>query len=217
MNVNPTPLNAQAANRGFRPGQAEAVNEDLYDYQTYANAGQTQLTFFNTPISGTKTLADTNMSLAGQLPNGNRFEIRRIEIEFFSGVLPGLGQQNSAAATGIDDFANDLYTVMKSGSVTLTLLNKPYLRFAPIGKAPVTHGISGAASSSDTTTAAAAQLTRTSYWRLSGEPLDITPVNIEPNMNFGVSINWPSAVALPSGIDGRIGVILRGILTRSSQ
>ncbi len=217
MNVNPTPLAQQGINRGFRPGEAEAVNQDLWDYQTYLAAGQTQLLFFAQPQSSTKTPVDTNMTLAGQIPNGNRFELRRIEIEFFPGINPGMAQRNSAAAAGVDQFVNDLYTVMKSGFVKLEILNKTYLTFAPLGKAPVTHGLTGFSSQSDTTTAGAAQLTRTSYWRLAGEPLDVTPVNLEPNMNFGVTIGWPAAVPLPSGVDGRIGVILRGITTRVSQ
>ncbi|MGZ7265373.1 hypothetical protein ACXWP3_09695, partial [Streptococcus pyogenes] len=48
-----------------RPGW-EAIKQSLYDYQAYAAAGQTNLTFFALPVGqSSKTLSDTNMTLAG--------------------------------------------------------------------------------------------------------------------------------------------------------
>ena len=67
------------ARRVTNPGQSEIVRQRFYDYQLYATAGVTQLSFFQQPIgqglttalggtAGTgKTMWDTNLELGGTL------------------------------------------------------------------------------------------------------------------------------------------------------
>jgi hypothetical protein len=49
------------------------------------------------------------------------------------------------------------------------------------------------------------------------------PYYVEPSIflistqNFSVTINFPVAVATPSGFNGRVGIILDGYLYRNSQ
>ncbi|MGH8744731.1 MAG: hypothetical protein ACREUY_10685, partial [Burkholderiales bacterium] len=75
-----------------RKDQLEVIRQTLYDYQVYTAAGVAQQTFFTVPNgSGGKTLADTNMSVAGSLPAPQRFLIQAIEVYFSPGVLPGVG------------------------------------------------------------------------------------------------------------------------------
>ena len=70
-----------------KPGQIEATAQSLYDFQTYAAAGQTSLQFFQTPKGqGGKTAADTNLEQAGQLPAGKNFLVTSIEVKFYPGV-----------------------------------------------------------------------------------------------------------------------------------
>jgi len=38
-----------------------------------------------------------------------------------------------------------------------------------------------------------------------------------PNQNFDITLTWPTAVALPSGQNARLGVVMDGILYRQSQ
>ena len=67
----------------------EGVTNTLYDSIAYAAAGQTQLTFFALPVGqgtglggGTKTLSDTNMTIAGSLPANQEFLVQSIELMF---------------------------------------------------------------------------------------------------------------------------------------
>ena len=59
-----------------RAGSIEAVRASLYDFQTYAAAGQTSLTFFQVPQGQSgKTKADTNMEAAWRLAAPKRYLI----------------------------------------------------------------------------------------------------------------------------------------------
>ena len=196
-----------------RPGQQEALYQPLYDYQTYAAAGQTSLTFFAIPQGqGGKTIHDTNMETASALPNPKTFLIQGIEIVFFSGVVPGIfGAQ--AAAT----YLNDVNAVHQSGHVQLFIGSKPYLDEAPIGVFPPSFRLGGMAALADTTTAAADAQSRIDYATMAGATYSITPFFLPSQQNFKVTVDWPAVVALPSTVAGRIGVRLLGTLYRNSQ
>lgn len=213
--VNPTPLAQQNQYSPVRPGEAEGVNEPLYDFQTYALAGTTQsYRFFSNPLgSGAtpKTYEDTNMELAGQLSAGIAFEVRAIEIAIFPGVAPS----PAVSATAVSAFVNDVWTLSKAGYLQFNILAKPYLRLGPIGNFPYTKCLDGFAALSDTTTAGASGASRVVYAALGGAQFKITPVKLFPNMNFDVTLNFPTTAAISA--NARIGVVLRGIKTRLSQ
>lgn len=202
-----------------RQGQYEVLRQTLYDFQTYANAGQTSLQFFQVPLGqGGKTIADTNQDSAGQLPQPKWFLVESIEIHFFPGIDPGT-EVTTIAET---EFTNDVYAVAKGGSLNFFIGSKTYVEEAPLIRFPpktrlnveAAHSIFYTeASASD----AAAQVS-TDYAAACGRPYFIDPeVLLIPNQNFKVTLSWPSVVALPSSVDGRIGVILDGILYRQSQ
>ena len=197
-----------------RPGQIEAIREPLYDYQAYAAAGQTSLTFFAVPQGqSSKTLADTNMEVAGSLPNPKRFLVLGISVQFFPGtVLPSA----AGAAAGIDSFVNDVWEVFSSTAyVELFIGSKSYVQ-APLNAFPATTRLAGFAGMSDASTAGANLFARTSYAASTGSPYNMQPpVMLEPTQNFKVSINWPTVVAITNA--GRIGVHLHGVLYRNSQ
>lgn len=211
--VNPTPLAMQGQYTAVRPGQVEAVNEPLYDFQTYALAGTTQAyRFFSVPVGQSgKTYEDTNMELAGQLSAGTRFEVRAIEIALFPGVNPS----PAVSATAVSAFPNDVYTIFKAGYLQFNILAKPYLRTGPLGNFPFTKRLDGFAALSDTTTAGATGASRIAYAAFGGQQFQITPVMLDSNMNFDVSLNFPTTAAISA--NARIGVILRGIRSRLSQ
>lgn len=202
-----------------RPGAQEYTRQTLYDFQTYANAGQQQLLFFQVPKGqGGKTIADTNMEAAGSLPSPKLFKVESIEILFYPGVLP----VTLAAALAESEFANDVYTVAKSGSLKFFIGSKSYLEEAPIGRFPpkcrLETDFSVALQRSQTTAADAEDQISMDYAAFAGRPYRIDPeIVLEPTQNFSIELNWPAAVALPSGVDGRIGVVLDGILIRNSQ
>lgn len=195
-----------------RPDQIEAIKASLYDFQPYAAAGQTQLSFFQTPKGGAsgKTLADTNMTAAGSLPAPISFLVQSIEIYFFP--LNGISATGEVVASNW----NDVYTIAKSGWLELFIGSKPYLDEAPLIKFPPRCGIAGVGALSDTTTAAADRVSKIDYASFGGEPYDLKPpILLVPTQNFEVTMNWPALV--PITVAGRIGVQLGGILYRNSQ
>lgn len=214
-NLNSTPtlsdLQKYAVNRG---GDYEVIGSALYDYTTYLAAGQTELNFFQTPQGqGGKTLADTNMESAGSLPNPKNFLVTALEINFWSGVNPAVfGAQ--AAAQNI----NDVWTFAKSGYLEFYIGSKNYIQEAPMNVFPAINGLVVQAALSDVTTAGAALQNRVGYANMGGKPYNLaSPVALVSNQNFRVSMKWPTAVALPSAVDARVGVRLRGYLYRLSQ
>lgn len=202
-----------------RQGQYEVVRQTLYDFQTYANAGQTSLQFFQIPQGqGGKTIADTNIEVAGSLPQPKWFLTESIEIHFFPGVNPGT-KVTTIAET---EFTNDVYAVAKGGSLDFFIGSKTYVVEAPLIRfPPKTRLYVDAAHAIEERQAVAADSelqVSTDYGVACGRPYFIDPeVLLIPNQNFKVTLAWPTVVALPSGVDGRIGVVLDGILYRQSQ
>jgi hypothetical protein len=197
-----------------RPGQLEVFRQSLYDFQAYAQAGQTNLTFFQVPVGqSSKTKADTNMSLAGQLPAGQQFLVQSMEVYFFPGtIVPGVGP----VANLIDGFTNDVWAVAKGGWLEFTVGSKTYLTEAPLMRFPPKTRLDGWASENGNTTPGAALYTRTSYAVPAGRPYPIDPyILLESTQNFSVNLNWPAAVAVTNA--GRIGMVLDGLLIRNSQ
>lgn len=201
-----------------RPGQMEVIWSPLYDYQTYPAAGTTILTFFQSPIGQSgRTLADTNIEAAGQLPNKKSFIVQNIQVCFWPGISPGSNQRNPAAAAGRPGFASDEYAFRQAGFLRFFIGSKDYLVDGPMQVFPASSRLAGHSALSDTTTAGAAQGTQIDYASAAGEIYEIIPVRLESNQNFNVSLNWPTAVALPSNVAGRVGVRLGGYQIRESQ
>lgn len=202
-----------------RPGW-EAIKQSLYDYQAYAAAGQTNLTFFALPVGqSSKTLSDTNMTLAGQLPKNQEFLIQSIEV-FFSPTTPTVAAQMPAAfgAQAIAQIINDSYIVGRAGNLTLTIGSKPYLQEAPLGRFPQKAAFTVDGALADVTSAGASLQSRLAFGQWRGRPylLDPAPLLLPENQNFSVSLAWPEGVQAITN-PGRIGVILDGILYRRSQ
>lgn len=195
-----------------RAGQTEANTQSLYDSATYAAAGQTQLMFFQTPMGQSgKTRGDTNMELAGQLPNPKRFLLQSIELLF----LPGGTIGSISAAAAASTFMDDVYSFAKNGWLELFIGSKSYLIEAPLGRFPAKTQLR--TESSVTTTVAGDQV-QNAYAAMIGRPYMLkAPILLEPTQNFSVSLNWPAAVATPSTVAAKVFCILDGILYRLSQ
>lgn len=202
------------ANFSVNRAGKEQIRSSLYDFQTYASAGQTSLTFFQVPIGqSSKTKADTNMEQAGSLPSPKQFIIETIEVYMYPGNVIDVV---ASSATNVASQADDVYAVMKSGFLDLFIGSKSYLTEAPIGRFPPSCGMR--VDQSMTGTFAAANMVKGEYATMTGLIYRLQPeITLEPTQNFNVSLNWPTAVALPSGVNGRIGVVMRGILQRNSQ
>lgn len=231
-------MNGMSGRRGVTPeqlaqhrttvaGVADAVWSPLYDYQTYATAGFLTKNFFAEPQgqgtssatgSGPKTIADTNMQVAGQLPRGNRFLCVGIEVEFWPSSTPGL---RLAAVPTDAQFArnwDDVYTVLKNGSLTFNIQQRVYAQDAPLMKFPTQTRLTGVATyNQNDSTAATIGFGQIEYATSCGAGYSIIPVYIESTQFFNVTMNFPAVVATPSGQDGRVGVRLLGNLIRDAQ
>lgn len=69
----------------FGPG-ASVVPDYLFDTVALATGIQS-LDFFSLPIGGAKTVADTNLTLPGQLPRGQAFEVHYINCRLLRGSM----------------------------------------------------------------------------------------------------------------------------------
>lgn len=202
-----------------RQNQYEGIRQTLYDFQTYSSAGSTQMSFFQVPVGQSgKTFEDTNMVAAGTLPSPIKFLIQSIEIFFFPGVL-NVQAEDTAAPLAPSQFINDVAAINKAGWLELNVGSKNYLREAPLGVFPSKTGIKGIAAIGETIAGStASSFNMASFATLGGRPYFIEPnVLLEPTQNFNVTLNWGTAVPLPSSAAGRIGVKLDGILYRLSQ
>lgn len=209
-----------AVNRG---GDYEVTRQSLYDFQAYPTAGATSFTFFSIPNGqSSKTLADTNMEVAGSLPAPKHMLVQSIEIVLFPGVNPVT--VNNAADTTVDasNFTNDMWSVLKAGYLKFFIGSKDYLIEAPLSRFPPKtrfHPEFGFGLQIGQASAAAlvGQING-DYCAADGRPYWLNPwILLTPTQNFNVTLNFPAAVATPSGQDARIGVILDGILYRLSQ
>lgn len=199
-----------------RSGEFEAIRQSLYDFQTYAQAGQTSLIFFQVPAGQSgKTIADTNLELAGQLPNPKMHLVQSIELLFFPSVLPSIGP----AADAPSQHVNDVYNVSKTGWLELFIGSKSYLREAPLGRFPPKTRLEVSSAIATSLTAGAATQSRDSYAVWAGRPYAVDPwILLKPTQNFQVTLNWPTNVALGAAdTAARIGVALDGVLYRNSQ
>jgi hypothetical protein len=201
-----------------RPGW-EAVRQSLYDFTAYAAAGHTTLNFFATPNGqGGKTLSDTNMTLAGQLPAAQEFLVNSIEVLFFP-TVPVVAADNPAAygAGALANIVNDAYEVARTGNLVFTIGSKPYLTEAPLGRFPAKTHFQVDAALSQAGEVADKQ-GRIAYAYAAGRPYLLSPADLRltSSQNFSISLNWPEGVTAIVN-PGRIGVILDGILYRRSQ
>lgn len=215
MNVNPVQIPSLESLKSYNVNRANAVEgirASLYDFQTYAQAGQTGLDFFQVPQGqGGKTLADTNMEIAGSLPNPKHFLALNLQVYFFpAGDISQFGAQAAA------ENQNDVYDVLKSGYVELYIGSKNYVQEAPIGRFPPKTGMVSSSSLADATTAGADFQSRISYANMGGAVYELKPpILLMPTQNFRLSIKWPANVAISA--NARIGVVMEGIMYRLSQ
>jgi hypothetical protein len=209
-------------------GVADAIWSPLFDYQTYPLAGSLGLNFFSVPqgqgttsapnATGVKTLADTNMQVAAQLPRGNRFLCVGIEVEFWPAADPGLALTAVPTAAQTGRNSGDVYRVLKSGSLTLTIQQRVYAQDAPLMKFPTQTRLAMAATNAAVNTnATVVNYQQIEYASGSGAGYSIIPVYIESTQYFTVTLNWPALVPTQSTADARIGVRLLGNLIRDAQ
>lgn len=197
------------------PNLMEAITQPLYSYQSYPAAGSANpFVFFQSQPIGTITAEDTNMQLAGQLPNPQSFLVQGIGIDLLGGLAAARFGAQSA-----NSLLNDFWAVMRRGVLVLSIGSKDYLQTGPLLQLPVRSHINGVAAVADATTAGANLQTMVTVGYSDGPVFNPRPLLIPPSQNFKVTISFPAgAVALPSAdAAARIGVQLYGTLYRPAQ
>lgn len=183
-------------------GKVEVIWEPLYDFQDAAATAPASQTFFQVPQGQSgKDLTDTNMTLAGNIPAGQRFAITGIEVYFFPGVLINQTDVDNA-------FIDDTYQFYKDGALTLTIGSKPYVQQGPLMSFPPSSRLNGFA-------AAATTADESSYAYASplGREYSIRDLVLQSSQNFDVKILGRNNIS----VAGRVGVKLNGWLFRNAQ
>lgn len=236
VNQNYPTLEQFTANMVTQLGKIELIRQPLYDYILYPTAGSAApLAFFSVPqggglssssgnVANPKGLADTNMQLAGQLPAPQAFWVEGIEVDlqpgssaaastFISQVPSAFAAANAATVQAGE---NDVSNVLGGGVLQLNISNKPYFQEGPLYRFPPRSALALDAALASTS-ATAGEVVKAKL-RCVGDPNRLDPgLGLMTSQFFGVTITFPTAIATPSGFNGRIGVILNGWLFRPVQ
>ena len=226
-------LNAYAVNR---KGMFEVVKASLYDYQLYPAAGSPRLSFFanqqgkgvtssiGAVVGQGKTPQDTNMTLSGQLPVKQGFLAESLEVYFWPGsvataltfIPAGVATFAVAAADALANSLEDVSTINQAGAVRIYIGGKEYLYEAPVGRFPPMTRLNIDVATGSNSATVGEVIAGTAY--MSGAPYLLDPfLPFVSNQNFAVTLDYPAAVAMPSGFNGRIGIVLGGWMYRESQ
>lgn len=191
------------------PGMAAGAWWPLFDYQTLAATATTEQQFFAVPKGQSgKTATDTNMELAGQIPAGQRFVITGVGIE----ILPAVDISQTGVDGTVNDFANDVYAVLSTGRLKLTIGSKDYINHGNLFKFPPLNRLDAQTAVSTTVTTTTL---KDAYGVGIGAPFATVDTVLMASQNFGVTLfDLP---ALPSGVAAKIGVNLYGWLYRNAQ
>ncbi len=221
--------------RTVNSGSSEVIRQRYYDSVLYPAAGAQNLSFFSLPmgqgvtsspgaaVGTTKTKFDTNMENANMLPSGKSFLIESIELIFWPGSVSTantytaapIGNFSAVAAVATLMALNDVQAFYQAGLISLDILAKNYLQELTMAFPPKTglDGIAAIGTNSATTGSSIVQ-----YGRNQGRAYYVDPMlTLQPAVNFSLQLQYPAAVAMPSGFIGRVTCVLDGLLSRASQ
>lgn len=187
----------------------EAIWQPAYDYQLVKREPESgtlpnRVDFFQRPVGAFGTsFVDTNMLCAGMFPNPRQFTATGIRVM----VVPAWGQTFRKVTR--ESRALDEIMLQGGGFLELVIGSRIYLTDGPLAKFPVCFPLPGKEGvKSDLAK-------RIQKYQKAAEHIyyAITPLRIQPNQNFAVSLfglgQWP---VISEQV--RIGVILDGFQTR---
>ena len=204
-------------------GGEEAIRYTLFHAKDFAaGALLGPYAFFNVPVGAqdpdtgaAASAEDTNMDAASLLTAPNRFMVTKICVPIGPSTLT-LIPVGSTIAGGVESYKDDVARLVWRGLFTFRLLNKEYLRLAPLGLLGAGMGVWGAVSAATTT--AATDITNALV--NNGSPSHnegyraILP--LETQTTFQAVIGFPKA-ALTTLAATRIAVHLHGVMYRPEQ
>lgn len=223
-------------NRVINGQQSEVIRKRYYDYMLYPAAGSLSINFFSqaigqgqatAPVSAAgalKTIADTNLEMPNTLPSGREFLVESIEVEFFPGSVStantytaqAVAQFNAANSLALSGGVNDTNIFLQSGTLTLSILSKPYMQDGPMKSFPSKTQMEISGFTNSTSATASALVVGSA--KACGRPYYLEPpITLQPAVNFSFVYTVPALVPMPSTFNARMGVVLDGYEMRSSQ
>lgn len=189
----------------FVQGLRDVIIEPRYDTQQIPAAGTTLLTFFATPQgsgtsvfggTGAKNGVDTNMTLAGQLPNPYTFTVYGFRLQLAMNVVQA-----------------DAIIAINAALFTFTVGSKPFLT-VPARTIPGGNSIFGSA---NLTAGAGTQMVGNG-WPVLNNTFNIGryPIVLSPTENFNATLTWPNGVQALSAATN-VTCYLDGVLKRGAQ
>jgi len=221
-------------------GKMELIWQPLYDWNIYPLAGVAQILAFNTqqgqgnsaqPIAAAapKSAADSNLQISGMLPAPQAYWVEGIEVQVDPGgtatanlyaVAPESVFLGTAAAASTTTL-NDANRILRSGLLTMTIMQKVYYQESPLYRLPPRTNVKYAGDVAICGTNAQPGSLATMQALAEGQGVHLDPgLGIASMTNFGVTLSWPGLVpttAPGSGFNARIGVFLNGWLFRAAQ
>lgn len=213
----------------------EVIYQPIYDFKDYPDTGQKVFTFFQQTIGGgatPTTIRDTNVEGAGQFPSPQRFLVQAVEVHYYSSTDPytsGIDFSDAAAGAnaGAGDQANDVYRVLKEGSLVLRIGSKDYVTQAPLVVMPASNKFVAQFAVASGNAVVVAETDVGGYMAPAGPSYNLqahkVPLWIPPNQNFNVKIEFDTEIPVNRNLKAefvdtsRIGVRLCGLLYRSRQ
>lgn len=195
------------------PGLKDVQREPAYAFKAYPAAGLTSLTLFDESF-GTATLgyADTNLVTPNQFPAG--------EAQLVTGLrlvpIPSSTDVFAVNASGLAALLQWYDVLQLNGWMEWWILQKPFLRIAPLTAVPSGMGLGALA----TAGAAAANLRNVGTVQ-SGSPDNRSVYVVDPPQllesltNFYILLQWRALNLVTTA--GRIGVHLDGYHIRNVQ
>ncbi len=176
-------------------GLRNAKVQPLYDSLVLANGAVGPQNFFNVPVGGAKTLADTNLRQNGQLPTG----VSHFTTGISARILPTAALASNRLA--------DLRAVGEAGFFQFNILDVEKYAVAPFSSIPARVSIEGAQAMHGAAVDVANDFGFSAY---VGEDVDFLPFHIQAGQSFNAVLNFNTALVLTANV--RVVVYLHGLM-----
>lgn len=176
----------------------------IYDTEAYASAGQTALYFFRKSYTDSGKNKDlTNMKSGGRMPHNEAILVRGIALTFLPGV-------DHLKLDGDSSYVKDVVAVMKAGRVHIKTNGVDVVEDGPLALFPSETRLDVSFGIDDNRAAAASQFAVGQHGAVVGRMYMPEPFLLDANQAFDAAVLWDTAVALPSGVAGKLIMRLIG-------
>lgn len=190
----------------------EFIADTLYDTQTYPATGATALTYFQT-ASTLATIANTNMPIAGMLPDRQGFLVMSIR------CLPIINPFSIARAASTNPqpgSLKDILAIVGGGVVSFNFLNKNYGSF-PLWLLPAGGGAWGALALEGATTDPGGYVDFATNGVADARNIYVLeqPLFLPPMTKLGVTANWNALAVVQQATP--LKILFDGLMVRPVQ